>query len=101
MTSTLPAYLKQVRQLSPELQKRECGLIALGKKHAEDFDAGHAPSGGQLHRVLADLRRLAVAEAKAASQPQTPAPPVRSELDEIRKRRAARLADTTGAGAPS
>lgn len=41
------------------LQRRECGLIEIGRKHARDFDAGHAPSGGGVQRVLTELRTLA------------------------------------------
>jgi len=55
----LVAYNRQVRQLPVALQRRECGLIEIGRKHARNFDAGHAPSGGGVQRVLTELRRLA------------------------------------------
>jgi hypothetical protein len=81
----LVAYNRQVRLLPEDLQHRECGLIEIGRKHARDFDAGHAPSGGGVQRVLTELRKL------AAKQTATRATPVRSELDNLRSRRAARL----------
>jgi hypothetical protein len=61
-------------------------LIEIGRQHARDFDAGHAPSGGGVRRVLTELRKL------AAEQAATTATPVRSVLDNIRARRDARLA---------
>jgi hypothetical protein len=86
------AYNKQIRQLSADIQTRECGLIELGRMHARNFDAGHNPSGGGVQRVLAELRRLAQREEKAAAkQAAVQAPveqPVRSQLDELRARRA-------------
>jgi hypothetical protein len=48
-----------VRQLSEALQRCECGLIEIGRQHARNFDAGHAPSGGGVQRVLTELRTLA------------------------------------------
>jgi len=32
-----------------------------GRQHARNFDAGHAPSGGGVQRVLTELRTLAAA----------------------------------------
>jgi hypothetical protein len=64
-------------------------LIKIGRQHARDFDAGHAPSGGAAQRVLAELRKLA---ERMASQAAEAATPVSSELDNIRARRAGRLA---------
>lgn len=90
MTSTLPAYLKQVQQLPEDLRKRECALVALGRKHAEDFDAGHAPSGAQLHRVLTELRKLAAKQV--AQAPRRGSGSATSDLDAIRAKRASRLA---------
>ncbi|MGH4008289.1 MAG: hypothetical protein ACRDTH_09095 [Pseudonocardiaceae bacterium] len=55
----LVAYNRQVRQLPEDLQRRECGLIAIGRQHARNFDAGHFPSGGGVQRVLTELRALA------------------------------------------
>ena len=55
----LVAYNRQVRQLPVALQRRECGLIEIGRQHARNFDAGHFPSGGGMQRVLTELRRLA------------------------------------------
>jgi hypothetical protein len=55
----LVAYNRQVRQLPVALQQRECGLIAIGRQHARNFDAGHSPSGGAAQRVLTELRTLA------------------------------------------
>jgi hypothetical protein len=81
----LVAYNRQVRLLPEDLQHRECGLIEIGRKHARDFDAGHAPSGGRVQRVLTELRKL------TAEQTATTATPVSSELDNLRARRAARL----------
>jgi hypothetical protein len=86
---TLCAYNRQVRRLPEELQQCECGLIEIGRKHARDFDAGHFASGGAAHRVLTELRTLA---DRAASQAAEAATPGRGELDDIRARRAARLA---------
>jgi hypothetical protein len=34
-------------------------LIEIGRQHARNFDAGHAPSGGDVQRVLTELRTLA------------------------------------------
>lgn len=82
----LVAYNRQVRLLPEDLQRRECGLIEIGRKHARDFDAGHAPSGGGVQRVLTELRKLAERMASPAAEAATP---VRSELDNIRARRAA------------
>ena len=82
------AYNRQVRQLPEDLQHRECALIEIGRRHARDFDAGHAPSGGAAQRVLTELRKLA---ERAASSAVEAATPVRSALDDIRARRAARL----------
>ena len=59
----LVAFNRQVRQLPVALQRRECGLIAIGRQHARNFDAGHAPSGGGVQRVLTELRRLAAERA--------------------------------------
>jgi hypothetical protein len=55
----LVPYNRQVRQLPVALQRRECGLIASGRQHARNFDAGHAPSGNGVQRVLTELRTLA------------------------------------------
>lgn len=62
---TLVAYNRQVRQLPGDLQRCECGLIEIGRRHARNFDAGHAPSGGGVQRVLTELRKLA-AEREAS-----------------------------------
>jgi hypothetical protein len=89
--TTLIAFNKQIRQLSEEIQTHECGLIELGRMHARNFDAGHHPSGGGVQRVLSELRRLSQREEKAAAKAVQQAPieqPVRSELDELRARRA-------------
>jgi hypothetical protein len=86
---TLCAYNRQVRQLPEDLQRRECALIEVGRKHARDFDAGHSPSGGGVQRVLTELRKLAERMVSPAAEAATP---VRSALDDIRARRAARLA---------
>jgi hypothetical protein len=88
---TLCAYNRQVRQLPEDLQRRECALVEIGRKYARDFDAGHSPSGGGVQRVLTELRKLAERMVSPAAEAATP---VRSELDDIRARRAARLADT-------
>ena len=56
---------QQVRQLPETLQRRECGLIKIGRQHARNFDAGHFPSGGGVQRMLTELRKLA---ERAASQ---------------------------------
>jgi hypothetical protein len=63
-------------------------LVKIGRKHVRDFDAGHAPSGGAAQRVLTELRTLAKHMASPAA---TAATPVRSVLDDLRARRAARL----------
>jgi len=99
--TALMAYNKQVRQLPQDLQARECGLIEVGRIHARNFDDGHSPSGGGVQRVLAELRRLAVRQAKAA--PASPVTPVRSELDDLRARRtgSSRIPDTTDRVGPA
>jgi hypothetical protein len=84
----LVAFNRQVRQLPGDLQQRECGLIEIGRKHARDFDAGHAPSGGGVQRVLTELRKLAE-RVESVRPPKV----VVSELDDIRARCAGRLAD--------
>jgi hypothetical protein len=61
--------------------------VEIGRQHARNFDAGHFASGGAAQRVLTELRKLA---ERAASQAATP---VRSVLDDLRARRAARLSD--------
>jgi hypothetical protein len=48
---------RQIRQLPVALQQRECGLIEIGRPHARNFDAGHAPSRGGVQRVLTELRK--------------------------------------------
>jgi hypothetical protein len=90
------AFNKQVRQLSPDIRERECGLIEIGRSHARKFDGGHSPSGGGVERVLAQLRRLAQREEREAAKVrvQQPATPVKSDLDELRARRANRSAPT-------
>jgi hypothetical protein len=80
-----------VRQLPGDLQQRECGLVEIGHQHARNFDAGHAPSGTAAQRVLSELRKLA---ERTASRTTETATPVRSKLDDLRARRAARLTDT-------
>jgi hypothetical protein len=43
--------------------------VEIGRQHARNFDAGHAPSGGGVQRVLTELRTLAErAASPAASQ---------------------------------
>jgi hypothetical protein len=59
----LVAYNRQVRQLPVVLQRRECGLIEIGCRHARNFDAGRAPSGSGVQRVLTELRTLAAERA--------------------------------------
>jgi hypothetical protein len=86
---TLCAYNRQVRLLPEDLQHRECALIEIGRKHARDFDAGHAPSGSGVQRVLTELRKLAERMVSPIAEAATP---VRSELDDIRARHDARLA---------
>jgi hypothetical protein len=90
--SGIPAIPKSPALLSSArfLQRRECGLIEIGRQHARNFDAGHFPSGGGMQRVLTELRRLAEHMASPAA---TTATPVRSELDDIRARCAGRLTD--------
>jgi hypothetical protein len=56
--TALVAFNRQVRQLPEDLQHRECGLIAIGRQHARDFDCGHSPSGGRVQRVFTELRKL-------------------------------------------
>lgn len=64
--------------------------MEIGHQHARNFDAGHFPSGGAAQRVLTELRTLAKHMASSTAEAATP---VRSELDDIRARRDARLAD--------
>lgn len=66
----LVAFNRQVSQLPVALQRRECGLVEIGRQHARNFDAGHFPSGGGMQRVLTELRRLA---AGCAHRPWPPA----------------------------
>jgi hypothetical protein len=86
----LVAYHRQVRLLPEDLQRRECALVEIGRQHARNFDAGYFASGGAVQRVLTELRKLAERMASPAAEAATP---VRSELDAIRARRGARLAD--------
>lgn len=87
-TAPLRAYERQVWQLSPVLQERECGLIELGRQHARNFGAGHSPSGSACQRVLAELRKLARDEVKTAARSEIPAvQQADSRVDEIRARR--------------
>ena len=92
------AYNRQIRLLPEDLQHRECALVEIGRQHARNFDAGHHPSGNSAARVLAELRKLA---ERMASQAATTATPVRSALDDIRARRAARLAGAQDGEAPT
>jgi hypothetical protein len=87
--TVLEAYQDQIRQLPLELQLAECALIAIGRKHAEDFDKGHEPSGGGIQRVLTELRKL-----HREWNSQLPADPQQSELDAVRAKRDQRLSDT-------
>jgi hypothetical protein len=89
--AALVAFNRQVRQLPEGLQSRECGLIAVGRQHARDFDCGHSPSGGRVQRVLSELRKLAERAASPVTSTATKAPA--SQLDVIRARRAVRLTD--------
>jgi hypothetical protein len=93
----LVAYNAQVRLLPAALVARECGLVQIGRQHARNFDAGHAPSGSGVQRVLTELRKLAERMASRAAETATP---VRSELDNIRARRAARIADAQNRAHP-
>jgi hypothetical protein len=68
--TALAAFNRQVRQLPEDLQRRECGLIAIGRQHARDFDCGHSPSGGRVQRVLTELRKLAERTTSLRSPPQ-------------------------------
>jgi hypothetical protein len=86
----LVAFNRQVRQLPGDLQRRECGLVEIGRQHARNFDAGHAPSGSGVQRVLTELRKLSGRMASRATETATP---VRSKLDDLRARRAERFAD--------
>jgi hypothetical protein len=85
------AYNQQVHLLPEDLQRCECGLIEVGRQHARNFDAGHIPSGTACHRVLTELSKLA--ERMAASQAAEAATLMHNELNEIRARRAALLAE--------
>jgi hypothetical protein len=87
--TVLEAYQDQIQQLPLELQLAECALIAIGRKHAEDFDKGHEPSGGGIQRVLTELRKL-----HREWNSQLPADPQQSELDAVRAKRDQRLSDT-------
>ena len=58
---------------------------------ARNFDAGHFPSGGAARRVLTELHKLAKHMASPTAEAATP---VRSALDDLRARRAARLTGT-------
>jgi cell division septum initiation protein DivIVA len=87
----LVAYNAQVRLLPNELVEQECGLVEIGRQHARNFDAGHAPSGAAAQRMLSELRKLAERMASRATETATP---VISKLDDLRARRAARLTDT-------
>jgi hypothetical protein len=55
----LVAYNRQILQFPLALQRRECGLIEIGRWHARNFDAGHASSdlGAQLreHTLRAEV----------------------------------------------
>jgi hypothetical protein len=87
-TTVLDAYEDQVRQLPAELQLAECGLIEIGRRHAQDFDKGHEPSGGGVQRVLTELRKL-----HREWSSLLPAEQPRSELDIVRHKRNQRLSD--------
>jgi hypothetical protein len=89
-TSVLDAYEDQIRQLPPEIQQAECCLIQIGRRHAQDFDAGHEPSGGGVQRVLKELRAI----AESWTNPQTAQKPV-SDLDAVRAKRNSRLSPTS------
>jgi hypothetical protein len=93
----LCSYNRQVRQLPGDIQHRECGLVEIGRQHARNFDAGHSPSGSGVQRVLTELRKLA---GRMASQATETATPVRSKLDDLRARRAVRLADAQNRDCP-
>jgi hypothetical protein len=41
----LGSYNPRIRLLPVDLVERECGLVEIGRQHARNFDAGHAPSG--------------------------------------------------------
>lgn len=88
------AYNKQIRQLPADIVVRECGLIELGRMHARNFDAGHSPSGGGVQRVLSELRRLKIQEDRATAKALADQPTelAKSDLDDLRARRAHRTA---------
>lgn len=81
----LDAYEDQIRQLPAELQLAECCLIQIGRRHAEDFDKGHEPSGGGVQRVLKELRAI------HAEWDQSPQDKPVSDLDAVRAKRNNRL----------
>lgn len=81
------AYEDQIRQLPMELQLAECCLIQIGRRHAQDFDKGHEPSGGGVQRVLKELRALSQEWVDVTDKPV-------SDLDAIRAKRNSRLSDT-------
>jgi hypothetical protein len=66
--------------------------MEIGRQHARHFDAGYFASGAA-QRVPTELRQLAKHMASPATETATP---VRSELDDLRARRADRLADAPG-----
>lgn len=84
--NVIAAFEKQLTHFTPDLRTRECALVALGRRYAADFEAGHAPSGSGVQRVLAELRRLAKEDAKAAAAAKQPE---MNELDRLRSRRKA------------
>jgi len=91
----LEAYERHVAALAPDLRNRECALIELGRESARRFDDGHDPSGNRVLRVLTDLRKLSERwERLLQPAPPPPVEPERSQLDELRQRRAARQPDT-------
>lgn len=79
--TTLEAYDRQVARLPEGLRDAECGLIAVGRLHAQSFDGGNDAAGGGVQRVLAELRKLASSRAYDVQEDT-------SELAQLRARKA-------------
>jgi hypothetical protein len=80
--TALEAYERQVARLPEVLQEAECGLIAVGRLHAQSFDGGNDSAGGGVQRVLAELRKLASSRAYGPQEDT-------SELARLRARKVA------------
>lgn len=84
------AVQREVAALPDDIQASHRGLIALALESARRFDAGVDAAGSRVQRTLTELRRAADRWERLTLPAAGPVTEERSQLDELRARRAAR-----------